>query len=97
MAHGQGPTKVHHIIKENYTLAHTEKCLEYLDTVETIARKQAEEEEKSRLPGHQPSLRNTFIIPQPFPGLKLVPNFNSEEYAGKYPSGKTKSTFYFTF
>ncbi|KAJ3069207.1 hypothetical protein HDU98_007736 [Podochytrium sp. JEL0797] len=50
MAQGQGPTKVHHIIKENYTLAHTEKCLEYLDVVETIARKQVGEEENSKLP-----------------------------------------------
>ncbi|KAJ3073463.1 hypothetical protein HDU98_001449, partial [Podochytrium sp. JEL0797] len=85
MAHGMGPTKVHHILRENYTRTHTEKCLEYLNTVETIVQGQRAEAEGAKVPGYQPTLMKPFLIPQPFPELKKFPNFKSEEYAGKYP------------
>jgi hypothetical protein len=80
LAHGMGPAKVHHIIRENYTANHSKKALMYLDVIETIIQRQ-------KSPGHQPAALE-FKVPSPFPHLKPMPNFKSDEYAGKYPSGK---------
>jgi hypothetical protein len=92
--HGLSAEKMKHILKEKYSLEHSQKRLAYYSLLESIKCLQRSAVYKA-MRNKEPPLLKEFLIPDVFKDLNHFPDFKSTPYGGLYPSSNTNFQYSF--